>query len=88
MVGKIDCPWTENGRSFTKTVYIKLTDIVPDLNYGLWTGITKKDITTYLHTDCSSRSGFFAEGDEAYFIQDKLILYPLAVGGYKLGWLE
>lgn len=29
---KIDCPWTENGRSFTETVYIKLTDIVPDLN--------------------------------------------------------
>ena len=88
---KIACPWAEGGRSFTKTVYIKLIDIVPDLNYDAWMGTANCQITSYKHSDKGSTTGYVGNGDTVYAVSEVngagLVLYPLAGGGYKLGWI-
>ena len=88
---RISCPWSENGRSFNKTVYIKLKDIVPDLSYGVWNGWANCQITTYKHSDRGTQSGYVGNGDLVCVLCESngsaLVLYPLAGGGYKLGWI-
>lgn len=88
---KIACPWSENGRSYTKNVYIKLTDVVPALSYDAWQGRANGQITTYKHADRGATTGYIGSGDIVFVVTEyggaMLVLYPLAGGGAKLGWI-
>ena len=52
---------------------------------------SSEQITTYSRNDLSTSIGYVDANDEVYLITETdfavQVLYPLAVGGYKLGWI-
>ncbi len=86
---KLSCPW-DGG--YNKTVYVRFEDVVPGFSsYNAYSGRAKTQITTYKHWDRNSTTGYIGSGDTVYVVAEKngssLVLYPLAGGGWKLGWM-
>ncbi len=88
---KFSCPWTENGRSFNKTVYAPLSYFVADTAYTPWFGSLAGQFTAYWRNDYSVQAGFTGKGDTALVVGQTSggyqLIYPLASGGYKLAFI-
>ncbi len=82
-IAKVNCPW-DNGT--TKTVYIPLSAIVKTSATPSQAQANGK-VTTYLHSDLKSKSGYVGSGDIVVLIGDQ-VLYPLASGGCKLAFYK
>lgn len=88
---KISCPW--DGYAYGRTVYVRLEDVVP--GFGSFDAYQAKaaarQLTTYKHYDRTTTTGYVGSGDIVWVVASKngstLVLYPLAGGGWKLGWL-
>lgn len=88
---KLVCPWTENGRSFNKTVYAPLRYFVYDTSYSPWSGKTASQITSYWRSDYSLRAGYTGKGDICLVVGEYnsryQLIYPLSSGGFKLAFI-
>lgn len=87
---QISCPW--DGYTYGRTVYVRLEDVVPGFSsFDAYQARATRQLTTYKHFDLTSTSGYVGSGDTCWIVASKnsstLVLYPLAGGGWKLGWL-
>lgn len=88
---KLTCPWTENGRSFNKTVYAPLSYFVLDTSYTPWSGSIGDKYTTYWRSDYASSAGYTGKGDTGLVVSATArgyqLIYPLIGGGFKLAFI-
>lgn len=88
---KLTCPWTENGRSYNKTVYAPLSYFVLDTSYTPWKGSISGQYTTYWRNDYSTSAGYTGKGDTGLVVgttaRGYQLVYPLSGGGFKLAFI-
>lgn len=88
---KLTCPWTENGRSFNKTVYAPLSYFVLDTSYTPWTGSIGGQYTTYWRSNYSTSAGYTGKGDTGLVVgktsRGYQLIYPLTSGDFKLAFI-
>lgn len=81
------CPW--DGYSSDRLIYTKL-DAVVDTNFAPYTAIASSSATVYVRSDASRQYGSLGSGDAVTVVgqagQYSQVIYPLAAGGYKIGW--
>ena len=87
---KILCPW--DGYAYGRTVYVRLEDVVPGFGaFDAYQAKAARQLTTHKHYDRTTTTGYVGSGDIVWVVASKncstLVLYPLAGGGWKLGWL-
>lgn len=81
------CPW--NGYSSDRLIYTKL-DAVLDTSFTPYTAIASSAATVYTRSNAATKYGSLGSGDAVTVVgqsgQYSQVIYPLAVGGYKIGW--
>lgn len=81
------CPW--DGYSSDRLIYAQL-DAVVDTSFAPYTAIASSSATVYTRSNASAKYGSLGKGDAVTVVgqsgQYSQVIYPLAVGGYKIGW--
>lgn len=81
------CPWV--GYSSDRLIYTKL-DAVVDTSFAPYTAIATSAATTYTRANAATKYGSLDQGDAVTVVgqsgQYSQVIYPLTVGGYKIGW--
>lgn len=81
------CPW--DGYASDRLIYAKL-DAVVDTSFAPYTAIASSSATVYTRSNASAKYGSLGKGDAVTVVgqsgQYSQVIYPLAVGGYKIGW--
>lgn len=83
------CPW--DGYPSGRTVYARL-DGVLDPSFAPYTAIASSAAAVYTRSDGQSRYGSLGSGDAVTVVGQSggsaQVIYPLAAGGYKIGWCD
>lgn len=83
------CPW--DGYASDRLIYTKL-DAVIDTSYAPCTALAMSSAVVYTRSNAASKYGSLGKGDAVTIVgqsgQYSQIIYPLAVGGYKIGWCQ
>lgn len=83
------CPW--DGYSSDRLIYTRL-DAMVDTGFAPYTAIASSSATVYTRSNAAKKYGSLGAGDAVTVIgqsgQYVQVIYPLAVGGYKVGWCE
>lgn len=83
------CPW--DGYPSGRTVYARL-DGALDASFAPYTAIASSAASVYTRSDGRSRYGSLGSGDAVTVVGQSggyaQVIYPLAAGGYKIGWCD
>lgn len=81
------CPW--DGYASDRLIYAKL-DAVVDTGFVPYNAVAASSATVYRRSDASTKYGSLGVGDAITVVGQSgaysQVIYPLAAGGYKIGW--
>lgn len=83
------CPW--DGYSSDRLIYARL-DAMVDTGFAPYTAIASSSAAVYTRSNAAQKYGSLGAGDAVTVVgqagQYAQVIYPLAAGGYKIGWCE